>query len=280
MLSVKQMKTSSSSLFHFKTKFEYLQNIIENGFEFRPCQEELPPLGYQKSIFYRHDAIKYIQIPLIVCFCDLPLSMSQDHRNQYGEYAIAMTKQWGMMNKVTPIRYIHANSPGFEGETYNKMLDLPSHLIEHDNNLFRLLAHILREREKIKAPSEEDFEKLPEGMKNVLKMANLEFNRVLSHWHEVMNYVRKYEGDWEDRVSGNITHRIFYEEREWRAATNDKYAKLTFTFRDITHLIVNTEKEQNILGEQIIKRSRDLEVEDEKIIWSKIHIGKDLYRDI
>jgi hypothetical protein len=274
------MNKISSSLFHFKTKFEYLQNIIENGFEFRPYQEELPLLGYPRSIFYGHDAIKYIQIPFIVCFCDLPLSMSQDHRKQYGEYAIAMTKQWGMANKITPIRYIHENSPGFEGETYNKILDLPSHLSEHDNNIFHLLTYILRERSNIEAPSEEDFENLPEGMKNVLKMANLEFNKILSLWHEVMNYVRKYEGDWEDRVSENITHRIFYEEREWRAATNEKDAKLNFTFKDITHLIVNTENERNILGEQIIKRSRDLEVEDERKIWCKIHIGEDLYRDI
>lgn len=191
-----------------------------------------------------------------------------------------MTKQWGMKNKVTPIRYVHPNSPDFKGEIYNKILDLPPYLKQHNNDIFRFVTRVLTELENIQAPTYEDLKKLPEGMKNLLSMVNLEFKRVLFHWHEVMKYVRLYEGDWIDRVTGKVTHRIFYDEREWRAATDDKNARLSFTFKDINHLIVKTENERRILGKQIIDLQEELEVVDNTQVWSRIRIGEEILRDI
>ncbi len=274
------MNISSGSLFHFTPKFEYLQSIIESGFKFRACCEELPLSGYRSCIFDQLGIVRHVHDPFVICFCDLPLSASQDHRLQYGQYAIAMTKEWGMMNEVTPIRYVHAHSPDFTSETYNKVLDLPYYLQEHGHDLFRLLSHISAESGDAEAPTDADFQNLPNGVKKIMASANAEFMSLLSHMNKVMQYVRAYEGDWTDRANGQPSHRTFYDEREWRAASPAEDDRIAFKFRDIRHLIVTSDAEKKTLSEQIIAASDDLEVDDETQVWSKIHIGEELLRDI
>ena len=274
------MNISSGSLFHFTPKFEYLQSIIESGFQFRQCREELPLSGYRSCIFDQLGVVRHVHHPLVICFCDLPLSASEDHRRQYGQYAIAMTKDWGRMNEVTPIRYVHAHSPDFTSETYDKVLDLPFHLQKHGHDLFKLLSHVLAASGDAEAPSETDFKSLPNGIKRVMAAANSEFMELLSHWHKVMQYVRAYEGDWTDRATNQPTHRIFYDEREWRAASAAEGDWIAFKFKDIRYLIVTTEAEKKLVAQQLIAASDDFEIDDPTQVWSKIHIGEEILRDV
>jgi hypothetical protein len=47
------MNISTSSLFHYTPKFEYLQGILKRGFEFRESREELPLAGCQFQKYLR-----------------------------------------------------------------------------------------------------------------------------------------------------------------------------------------------------------------------------------
>lgn len=129
-----------------------------------------------------------------------------------------MTKEWGMMNKITPIRYVHSHTPGFTKEAARSALDL--------------------------------------------------------------QYVRAYEGDWMDRATGQSTHRTFYDEREWRAASPTDDGWIDFKFGDIRHIIVTTNDERKAIGNQLIDASEDLEIGDETRVWGKIHIASEIFGDI
>lgn len=274
------MNISSESLFHYTPKFEYLQGIIESGFKFGQCREVLPLSGYRNSVFRDLNVVRNVHDPFVICFCDLPLNASEGHRRQYGEYAIAMTKEWGMANKVTPIRYVHSRSPDFTSDTYNKVLDLPRQLQEHGPDIFRLLGRVLADLGDPDAPTKAEFENLPNGIKKVMEAANSEFIGLLSHLHELMQYVRVYEGVWTDRVTKQETPRVFYDEREWRAASPSGDKIIRFKFRDIRHLIVKTEAEKKDIAHQLIVAFDSLEIDDTTQVWSKIQIGEEILRDV
>lgn len=277
---LKRMNISSKSLFHFTPKFEYLQGIIENGFQFRECREALPLFGYKNCIFDQLGVVQHIHLPLIVCFCDLPLGSSNEHRKQYGKYAIAMSKEWGMKNGVTPIRYVHAHSPDFTSDTYNIILDMPAHLRQYKDDLFQLFSKVLTDNGDNEAPTQEDLDSLPLEIKNLMNFVNMEYQRLLMHWHRVMQYVRAYEGDWIDRTTQQKTHRVFYDEREWRAASYAEGDWIQFKFDDIRYLIVTTEVERRSLADLLTSVADDLEITDPNQVWSKIHIGENLYSDV
>ncbi len=47
----------------------------------------------------------------MTCFCDLPLSNTYKHLEEYGGYGIGLTKDWGKSKGLSPILYVHDNSP-------------------------------------------------------------------------------------------------------------------------------------------------------------------------
>jgi len=98
---------SSDTLFHFTPTQENLVSILINEFRpklsvesFRhilqhlPASEQMPESG----------------IPM-VCFCDIPLSQVADHMDNYGHYGIGLKKSWGAAKGITPVLYIHEQSP-------------------------------------------------------------------------------------------------------------------------------------------------------------------------
>lgn len=61
------MVLSSSTLFHFTPKMEYLLSILQDGFWPRYCVEK----GWGNN---------YIDFALpMVCFCDIPLAQISEH---------------------------------------------------------------------------------------------------------------------------------------------------------------------------------------------------------
>jgi len=96
---------SSNTLFHFVNKREYLIDILENNFRARYCLEKLD------CIFPEETRENYwsIAIPM-TCFCDLPLSNTYKHLEEYGGYGIGLTKDWGKEKGLSPILYVHDNS--------------------------------------------------------------------------------------------------------------------------------------------------------------------------
>jgi hypothetical protein len=91
---------SSSSLFHFTRRLEYLIDILQNNFKPR----YYPELFFLVSRKYTNRAIP------MVCFCDIPLSQVIFHTKTYGQYGIGLTKKWAFRNKLNPVLYLQKES--------------------------------------------------------------------------------------------------------------------------------------------------------------------------
>lgn len=87
----------TSSLFHYTKNKDSLLAIIESGMLYPNfCEEDLSTENNPNYI---------LGIPQI-CFCDIPISLAEDIRQNYKPYAIAFTKKWGIENGCNPIQYV------------------------------------------------------------------------------------------------------------------------------------------------------------------------------
>lgn len=94
------MPVSSNTLFHFTSKYDTLVKILKSqGFWPRYCME----YGWGKG---RKFNIAVAQC----CFCDIPLSVIQNHTKTYGEYGLGLCKDWGIEHKLSPLHYLVENS--------------------------------------------------------------------------------------------------------------------------------------------------------------------------
>lgn len=122
---------SANTLFHFMTKFKYLEEILEKKALIpRYCKEDLQYLNIGNGSFTEAFVLQK-------CFCDIPFhkltenfqlqatgdnyqNLSEDERTRvpskythtdfYGEYAIAFSKGWGEKNNLQPIHYLNERS--------------------------------------------------------------------------------------------------------------------------------------------------------------------------
>ena len=93
------MQLRSNSLYHFTPKMEYLIDILQNGFWPRYCCE----YGWGNE---------YVNFALpMICFCDIPLSLIEEHTTFYGNFGIGMKRGWALKQKfITPVQYINLKS--------------------------------------------------------------------------------------------------------------------------------------------------------------------------
>jgi len=84
---------SSTTLFNFTDKLEYLIDNLENGFYCANTYESLPTgaNGY---------------VAPMVCFCDIPLSLIKEHFNWYGRYGIGIKRAYARSLGVNPVWYV------------------------------------------------------------------------------------------------------------------------------------------------------------------------------
>lgn len=85
----------SKTLFHFTDNRDAFYSILKNGLKFAYCEEHF------------NDKFHYA-LPMI-CFCDMPLTMIEEHTINYGSYGIGFNKDrmirnyWKLLN---PVNYI------------------------------------------------------------------------------------------------------------------------------------------------------------------------------
>jgi len=101
------MSIAADTLFHFTKNIETLSLIISDKFKPSYCLEYFP--GEEKNLPHCARAFP------MVCFCDIRLSQLTDHTNQYGKFGIGLEKSWGIKNGLSPVHYIHTNSPTYHG---------------------------------------------------------------------------------------------------------------------------------------------------------------------
>lgn len=272
------MNVSTQSLFHY-TSFENLLGIIDNGFKYSNFEEDLPftmPEGSFFAKFNETDLIRYYQHIASVCFCDLPFDRIEDHRNQYGQYCIGMSKEWAMKNGVTPVRYIHKGSPDIQNEIHRMLTQyLPLHE-KHNYNLIDFFATFLKDTDNNFDFSsyQKWLEECPTEAKKILVHINSYFLDVVQFSLYSMGFLRSYKGTWRDRVTQQNIERIFYNEREWRALkTHEEQDYLTFELRDINHIIILTEEERKTLIDRIKAKFNAAQIPN---IEEKVSLHKDI----
>lgn len=91
------MKPKSHTLFHFTKSRETLQMILRNGFWPRYCLEDIGWLGISGA--------EFVAFPM-VCFCDIPLSRTDEHVSFYGSFGVGMSKEWAVKNDLNPVLYM------------------------------------------------------------------------------------------------------------------------------------------------------------------------------
>src|ERR1035437_1023729 len=94
---------SANTLFHFTGSFENVVSILTT--EFRP-RYSLEDFGMVLS----GGAEPHERAAPMVCFCDIPLSQTAKHMTTYGDYAIGLSKEWGINKGISPVLYIVAGS--------------------------------------------------------------------------------------------------------------------------------------------------------------------------
>ena len=90
-------RISSTTLFNFTDKLNYLIDNLKQGFYCHNTYEKLP----LKNNGYR--------VPM-TCFCDIPLSLIKEHFDWYGRYGIGIKRIYARAQGVEPVWYVTSES--------------------------------------------------------------------------------------------------------------------------------------------------------------------------
>lgn len=235
---------TANELFHF-TNFENLLGIIENGFYPRYNLE----YTFLSDIFHQRPAA-LSPIPM-VCFCDIPLYLVEEHSGKYGKCAIGFKKEWGYRKGLNPVIYLPPNS---------KLGDA-----------FSALANSFNNYHSSNVPNLEIVVMITQALKSS------------SH---LSCFLKQYERVTDQELYINEIKHVFpkgrfYDEREWRYVPFDKkYGnmmvinssdlldenkrnainanlheyKLNFELSDITNIVFETEKQKQEILTKLTSR--------------------------
>lgn len=182
-------KINSSSLFHFTSYKNVLFKILQTGIRFSYNYE-----SYGDG--------KGMAVPMI-CFCDIPLMRTWDHRLKYGFYAIGFDKKYLMSisgANLNPVQYVTST------------INLWGRNLYHDTIIKQLNSGFINELDSIleKYSAEEIVEN---GLLNVDDDSRypLESKYIAKLLYRNQ---RIFSRQYEDRIGNKIIRN--YDEREWR----------------------------------------------------------------
>lgn len=198
---------SANTLFHFTSNKQSLLSILSNGLYVRHSLENYESLISEKA---------EIVFPM-TCFCDIPLSQVKRHVSTYGNYAIGLTKKWGMQNKVNPVIYTYPKS---------STTDLLDSITNDLTNFFDIKdeaksqVSIITKSKKSKLDFNDLLKNSTSEYELQIREKIEELQYTLSHF---IRYIKPYEGKF--YRNGNYTEKPvkFYDEREWRFTPSRKY---------------------------------------------------------
>jgi hypothetical protein len=163
-------------VFHYTKRIEFLLQIIENGFFPSYCYEKINDLEYY--------------IPM-VSFCNIPLKDVDDYL-RYGNYGIGLSLVWAVKHSISPVVYIHENTPFADLHRQINKLHISEYLAKTIKDVFNKAL----DGESI---SEED---------------DLEDPKMLMAVNEITVPAVQFFKNWKTTHKGNEV--ITYLEREWR----------------------------------------------------------------
>jgi hypothetical protein len=221
-------RLSSDNLFHFTGNVDKLESIFKSGFRHNLMETETFP--YKGSIAQN----------FCVCFCDIRYEDSEFHRSVYGNNAIILTKDWGITNGVSPVRYIHENSPGVNSR-YVLMKNLFRELTHPSPRGVRSLDYLaasiqLLDGDNSKIPVDDNWgrllraedlqptleslgafiAKLSSGDKEMFFVALSSLYARISELHNELENRDSFQRAYKEDFRG-IIKKVLYDEREWRS---------------------------------------------------------------
>ncbi len=232
-------RLSSDFLSHYKRDITVVKLILEHGFRYNIWDEK---------VIFRDS----VQQNFVVCFCDILADQADYHKQCYGNIALVLTKEWGIKNNISPVRYVHNNSVG-QFPDYIKTKNINRHIREnnvltnqhHQYAIEYLCMALAKDSGQMLHPSivqsaqanpnwdkflqdfDKEFDELeaelkPSGKDKILyKYFHSIGNRLLELHNELEKrdaIVRVYKDDFTSPATGNvIKNKILYDEREWRA---------------------------------------------------------------
>ncbi len=241
---------STNTVFHFTKSIDNLEGILKTDFCPQFCYED-----FFGTISDTKNAEKGVPM---VCFCDIPLSQIRRHVDNYGDYALGLSKDWAIKNQINPVFYTYPTS-----DLANKLTVLLNQLVESEKEM------------------KENWTK----------------SKILNQYTSTIQYVKPYKGRlWKNGVRTEKEVR-FYDEREWRfipqvgqgkqpiliSASKDRLQKLnneikqasgyrlSFEPKDIKFIIVSKEHEISSMIDKVIHLKRDnFSYEDVQILTTRI----------
>lgn len=184
----------TSSVFKFTRDYKLLKKIIRDGIIPNYCEEDL---SFDKTKFV-------VGIPM-ASFCDIPISLLDEHIERYGKYGIALSKDWAIKRGLTPVMYIANNDVieaiHFHYDKNTKMINMCRRYIGVINNALS---------------NDVQFQK-------IIELAGAKHEHLLNT--HIIGYLKKYEGVYRGKPINN------YEENEWRFLVPDRVGTKWFWTR-------------------------------------------------
>lgn len=242
-------------IFHYTDEYEYLKKILRNGFAPSYCVEEINDTKF---------------LTPMVSFCNIPIRDVGDYMH-YGDYGIGMSVDWAIENNLSPVIYIHENTP------FKNVRDVIYNL-SFNQFINRAIHNTIKEKTNSHV---NDYE-YALSEEQILELNNSSFllAQFLKNWKTI------YKGD----------EIITYHEREWRYIPNldaEKEKKLVAindedfniylekkkphlperslhieSIKDIRYIIIKDDVERKEIIDILIKEFTQEEV------WDSISSGK------
>ncbi len=247
------MNVSANTVFHFTRTYDNLLGILREEFKPRYNYEDLKDVIPNVPLFQTY-------IPM-TCFCDIPLSAIEKHADEYGPYAIGLTKEWAERKGLNPILYLRKGSQaaeyvkdlivGFRNHT-ELAADLPFVQSFYEFNTI------------IKA-----YEEHPQGKPSGKVFYD---EREWRYVPRILNHEFYSRLTWED-----------YNNKEKRSASErqlDAHHRLGFRPSDIRYLIVTSEEQILRLAREIPRIKHKYNRNEQVLLITKIKSLESLQEDL
>lgn len=229
-------RLSSDNLYHFKKDPKVVESILTNGFRHNLLVEGIPYKNSKQQNF-------------MVCFCDIRIEDAEFHRSVYGNNAFVLTKDWGRRMGISPMRYVHQNSPGVSQEyiqSKNRFREIVAATNAHpgdvvvDYTIFsllmsrNLLTHDSLQDDVSANPSlsqtiqteEDNYLSIRNTLEGSGQLQHLDqflagiLNSIYALHNELEHrdaFLRIYQEDFPPTGTPIVKDKILYDEREWRS---------------------------------------------------------------
>jgi predicted amino acid-binding ACT domain protein len=250
-------------LFHFTGSIDNVIGILREGFNHRVSHERLPLKGSGggslQDILLQIGGINTHLLPAIVCFCDMDIHEMSAHRQQYGGYAIGVTKEWARNNGVTPARYVHEKSP-----------DLTDPAFYEASSLYQMIGAGIMPSQVLCNKFQANIGEITAELSAVLSQLDATIADMSRYILNNMFLMKQYEGIWRDRITSLPTKRVFYDEREWRSVSIGAVENnMTMMWSDVTTILIQEEAVEEI-SRMIFKSASELRISTMSDVSSKI----------